>query len=39
LKSLDSLAQFKPADVLPAINVTLRNKSKRPKDMTPAYFN
>lgn len=38
LKGLDSIAQFKPADALPPINVQLR-KGKRPKELTPALFN
>lgn len=37
LKGLDNLAQFKPADVLPSLNLALR-KGKRPKELTPALF-
>jgi hypothetical protein len=37
LRGLDSIAQFKPSDILPPINVQLR-KGKRHKDLTPALF-
>lgn len=48
LKGLDNIAQFKPAEVLPSLNLAVRSKSlfnsneiegKRPKEYTPALFN
>jgi hypothetical protein len=38
LKGIDNLAQFKPSEVMPALNVALR-KGKKPKELVPALFN
>jgi hypothetical protein len=37
LKGIDNVSQFKPSEVLPAINVGLR-KGKKPKELVPTLF-
>ena len=37
MKGIDNVAQFKPSDVLPPMNVGMR-KGKRPKEWVPSLF-